>query len=436
MPSILLIDDDELFRSPLAERLRRAHWTVFEAEDGEAGLREAMRIRPDVILCDLLMPRINGFQVCRAVREQLHLRHTRIIVVTGRDYAADRKSAEDAGADDYLVKPIDLPRLIAVLTRIAPVGPSLSPNGHSPATPAAGASLRFWGVRGSIPSPGPNTVYYGGNTSCVELRADGELIILDAGSGIRPLGNLLLKEADGRPIRVTILLTHTHWDHIQGFPFFVPAYNVRNNLRVLGYEGASKCLQTTLAGQMESPYFPVMLEDLPSHLSIEELRDLTFHVGRVKVRAHFTNHPGVCVGYRLETSAGSIVYMPDNELLGGEHEASVVDFVRDADILIHDSQYTAEEYQSHVGWGHANVDDTVRLAMMAGVKRLFLFHHDPTHDDRMVTDMLIHSRNMVAQSSSSLIVDAARECEAIEMPPIEVPEAKEETTEKLPVAKG
>src|SRR3979411_238294 len=161
---------------------------------------------------------------------------------------------------------------------------------------ASGSStqLKLWGVRGSIPVPGPATNRYGGNTSCVEVRADGEIIVLDAGTGIRALGLALQKELGPGTIKLTLLITHTHWDHIQGLPFFSPAYNSKNLIRILGYEGARAGLGTILAGQMETPFFPVSLHELQSYLAIEELKDMEFHIGKVKVQAKFANNPGIC----------------------------------------------------------------------------------------------------------------------------------------------
>ena len=422
MKTILLIDDDELCREPAAEWLRRAEWNVIEAADGEKGLELAIKHRPDVILCDLLMPRVNGYQVCRAVREQMELRHTKIIVVTGRDYASDRKSAEEAGADEYLVKPIEFSRLDEALTRVLPPAGSAPANNSGPESGGeeTGTRLKFWGVRGSIPSPGSGTVIFGGNTSCVELRTGGRIIILDAGSGIRPLGVSLTEEFKDRPLNVTLLITHTHWDHIQGFPFFIPAYDPKNRVTILGYEGAKAGLATTLCGQMESPYFPVALDEMPGSIVIEELPDMAFALGSVKVEACFTNHPGVCVAYKLRTADGTIVFMPDNEtkkvacLTNSDGQPvtgvdSIGEFIRGVDVLIMDSQYTAEEYATHVNWGHGCVDEVVRKAVEAKVRRLYLFHHDPSHDDRFVSGMLAHAREVALSLGSDLVVEAARE---------------------------
>ncbi len=430
MRTILVIDDDEICRQPVCVWLTREGWNVLEASDGDIGLSLAIQHRPDVILCDLLMPGVNGYQVCRAVRDQLELRHTRIIVVTGRDYAADRKSAEEAGADDYLVKPLAFDNLAKALGRIAPsitTEPRIGSGVAGPMIPTEGTLIKFWGVRGSIPAPGPATVEFGGNTSCVEVRTGGRLIIFDAGSGIRPLGLSLLKESKGAPMEIVLLLTHTHWDHIQGFPFFVPAYDARNRLHILGYEGAKAGLANTLAGQMESPYFPVALDEMPGNIEIEELKSMHFNIGPLKVEACFTNHPGVCVAYKLYTDDGTVVYMPDNETKKGgvsatsgvlepdPSEAAIAQFIRGVDVVIMDSQYTAAEYQTHINWGHGCVDEVVRLAASSNVKHLYLFHHDPAHDDDCISRMLDHALDLVKDIGSPMRVSAAREEEEIQM---------------------
>lgn len=271
--------------------------------------------------------------------------------------------------------------------------------------------LTFWGVRGSIPTPGAGTVKFGGNTSCVEVRADGEHIVLDAGSGARELGLALAKEFQEKPVELTMLLTHTHWDHIQGFPFFLPVYQPRNRIRIMGYEGAHRRLHATLEGQMESPYFPVALKELPGTINIQELTESSFTVGRLSVRSAVTRHPGHTVGFRIETSAGSICYVPDHETGPGERDKAVLDLIRGTDVLLMDSQYTPEEYAAKVGWGHGCYEDVVRMACDAGVKRLYLFHHDPMHKDGFIEQMVARAREIA--HAHDIEIDAAREGEQV-----------------------
>lgn len=433
MKTVLIIDDDTDFRSVLSAFLKRHGWQVLDAADGGTGLELARKHLPSVILCDLLMPGTNGFKVIAAMRNEHALRHSLLIAMSGKGFADTRTSAFEAGADEFLLKPIEPKELLDLVERMsvpAPASDRLAAAGQ-PAAPrgaARSALVRFWGVRGSIPSPGPNTVRYGGNTACVEVRADGEIIILDSGTGIRPLGLALAAEFQGRPLQITLLITHSHWDHVQGFPFFLPAYDSNNKLRILGFEGAREGLAGIFSGQMESPYFPIGLGQLPGHIAFEELRSMEFPIGKVRAQAAFMNHPGVAVGYRLNTSAGAIAYLPDNEpfyrmrthksdepptaetvaYAKGEDD-KIIRFIQGVDMLILDSQYDAEEYETHIGWGHGCVDDAVELAMRAGVKKLFLFHHDPAHDDAKIDQMLAHARSLVVRAGGQLIVEAASE---------------------------
>lgn len=375
------------------------------------------------------MPRCNGFQVCRSLRAQKErLPKIKIFVTTGSAYSTDRLNALESGADDYLVKPIRPNDLVALLDLAVGSGSGkVSVKADPSNVSTAPTRLKFWGVRGSIPTPGPDTVFYGGNTSCVEVRADREIIVFDAGSGIRPLGVALNEEFKDTPVNVTLLISHTHWDHIQGFPFFSPAYNPKNQIKILGFEGARKGLENILSSQMESSYFPVSMGEMPGNISIQELKDSSFNIGQVGVQAVFLNHPGICTGYRIFTSEGSICYMTDFELfqrmrsgkaerISDEEErfARLQDerlalFAEGADVLIMDAQYDAAEYNTHIGWGHNCVDDSVAFAIDAKVKRLFLFHHDPDHNDEKISRLVASARGQVAAKGSDLIVEAARE---------------------------
>ena len=256
---------------------------------------------------------------------------------------------------------------------------------------------------------------YGGNTSCVEVRGGGEIILLDAGTGLRALGRSLLSEFKDQPLNLTMLLTHTHWDHIQGLPFFGPIYDSRCRLRILGCEGTRKGLVNALTGQMESTYFPVPFNKLPSNIEIEELKDFNFNIGPVCGRALRANHPGLCVGYRLFSPDSLIAFFPDTEPRTGGKDREMIEFLRDVDLLILDSQYDSAEYQQHLGWGHGCVDDSVALALQAGVKQLCLFHHDPDHDDKRIDGLVKHARRLVAKQPAKLRVDAAREGMVIQL---------------------
>jgi len=278
-------------------------------------------------------------------------------------------------------------------------------------------NVRFWGVRGSIPAPGPRTARYGGNTACVEIRAGGRLMIVDAGTGIRELGVSLLKEAAGTPIAASLFIGHTHWDHIQGFPFFTPLYLPTSRFSVYGVHGTTKKFADVMSGQMHSSYFPVQMKDLGSKPEFLELNDPVM-IGPVKVSYHYLNHPGVTIGFRFEHDGKAVSYISDHEPYGklnasGDYavkeDAAVARFVEGSDLLICESQYTAAEYKIKKGWGHSTFDDVLDLGVKAGVKRLALFHHDPSHDDDTMAVLEAESVKRVAARKAPLEVFAARE---------------------------
>ena len=272
-----------------------------------------------------------------------------------------------------------------------------------------GIGLSFWGVRGSIACPSPTHVRYGGNTSCLEIRAGSERIILDAGTGLRELGNQFMRD-DVR--RASLLLTHTHWDHINGFPFFKPAYVANRRFRIMAGHLDKMGVRDILAGQMAEPTFPVPLETMHGELDFEDFNagDAFSLVPGVHVRTAKLKHPNGATGYRIEHEGKAVCYVTDTEHVVGQPDQSVLSLIEGADLVVYDSTYTDEEFPLHVGWGHSTWQEAIRLCRGANVKRLAIFHHDPDHDDVFMDHVAAEAQAQwsgafVAHEKMSLIIE-------------------------------
>jgi phosphoribosyl 1,2-cyclic phosphodiesterase len=296
--------------------------------------------------------------------------------------------------------------------------------------------LKIWGCRGSIPTPGKDTVRYGGNTPCVELKLDdNNLIILDSGTGIRNLGNYLMRK--GESIRAYIMITHPHWDHIQGFPFFKPIFISGNEFTIVGSGARTKTLEQIVADQMDRVYFPVRLSELKASIKFLQVGEEEFKIYDATVQTIYVNHPGFTLGYRITFNNKSIVYISDNEpfdreitpylfnwekevierfdSVPGDPNQRIFDFVRGANLLIHDTTYTPEEYIEKVGWGHSHYLFTLRVAHEGQVKRLLLFHHDHMHTDNMIDEIFVHCKNEVKKRKYKFNLMVASEGMEIEI---------------------
>jgi phosphoribosyl 1,2-cyclic phosphodiesterase/ActR/RegA family two-component response regulator len=280
-----------------------------------------------------------------------------------------------------------------------------------------GMYVRFWGTRGSIATPGPQTTHYGGNTSCVEVRTDdGTMIILDCGTGARELGSHLLRSEE-RPLRLHLCIGHTHWDHIQGFPFFDPAFLPDTELHLYAPWDFQHSLEEALAGQMQYPYFPVRLDDLHSLIHYTELEEGVFWLGNVLVATQYLNHTAPTIAYRFSSGGTTIAYVTDHEPFWSpadrvsQHPGDQrhIEFLKGADLIIHDAQYTQEEYCGKVAWGHSTIEYATDVALAAGAARLALFHHDPGHDDRTMKGIEEAMWDRVAAHDGTLEVFAAAE---------------------------
>jgi phosphoribosyl 1,2-cyclic phosphodiesterase len=262
--------------------------------------------------------------------------------------------------------------------------------------------VRFWGVRGSTPTPQAENLKFGGNTSCVEITTpSGESLIFDAGSGIRALGQKLSQEANGEPLNTNIFLTHFHWDHIQGLPFFAPIYGEKNSIAF--HSGRTgRDLQEALEGQMAQPYYPIDMAQVAAKRSFSEMdAGADLEIGGALVRPFALNHPQGASGYRIQCGDSVIVYATDYEPGVPELDATLLTHAQNADILICDAQYTPAEYDCHLGWGHGTWLQTTALAREAGAKQLVLFHHDPTHDDHIMARIQTEARTEFANTAAA-----------------------------------
>jgi len=415
MAKILVIDDDFIVQTIVSKRLEADGYEVLTAADGEAGWNLARTQRPDVVILDLMMPKMHGYAVIEAIRKDPSLSGVRIIVCSMKGYASDARSALQIGADRYLTKPVPPDQMAGTVAELLGGMPT-------PKQERAAFLVRFWGTRGSIATPGPKTVRFGGNTSCTEIRNGDHILIIDAGTGIRELGDSLLREFHSRPIRANIFVGHTHWDHIQGWPFFIPAYIPGNEFTLHSARAAGKPLERIFKGQMDSDYFPVLLSDMKASLKFVELSEPVM-IGPVTVSFEYLNHPGIAIGFRISANNKSIVYLSDHErfsrmygeAVGGVEDRRIANFVRGADLLICEAQYTEEEYSKKKGWGHSTFDDALHLAAETGVRHLAIFHHDPTHDDDFMDQVMEDCQQKIRAASCSFQCFGAREGQGFEI---------------------
>jgi phosphoribosyl 1,2-cyclic phosphodiesterase len=243
-------------------------------------------------------------------------------------------------------------------------------------------TVRFWGVRGTLPTPGPDTVRYGGNTSCVEVELGRRSVIFDAGSGIKKLGDRLAAQVGS--VETDILFSHCHMDHVCGVPFFAPFYGAQHRIRLwAGNLLPHDTLEAAIRSIMSAPLFPIEIEAFKAELQFRDFHagDQLDLGGGIKARTGMLNHPGGAVGYRLDCAGKSIAYITDTEHVPNELDRTVMSLVQNADLMIYDCTYTDEEFPDHIGWGHSTWQQAARLANAAGVKKLAVFHHDPDHDD-------------------------------------------------------
>ncbi|MBK8095257.1 MAG: response regulator [Verrucomicrobiaceae bacterium] len=402
---ILIAEDVRAIAMQLRHALEKAGYVVDVASDGEQCLEKVASFHPDVLVLDLIMPKLNGLEAMRMLRAAPETENLPVIVTTAKDYSTELQHIRQSGPLDVLIKPFEPKVLLNRLESFFSTSASCSLEAARPArstkptdiyAPSLDSSrphARFWGTRGSIPVSGGRYAQHGGNTTCFEYCTGKDRILFDAGSGLRDAGLSILKDG---PRHIHLFITHTHWDHIQGFPFFTPIYVPGYEITVYGERGFGKNLESLLVGQLDRDYFPVQREDLAAKVNFVFLDDKPVEIGGAKISREYVQHPGATVGFKVEHDGWKVVFIPDNEFLQGytgspvglERGSDIVvphepllSFVEGVDLLVHEAQYLPADYPKKIGWGHSNLASACALTKLAGVKKWIAVHHDPDHDD-------------------------------------------------------
>lgn len=401
--SFFIVDDDRAMIKLLTRILKRDGHRVASSQDSVTALNHILAFKPDCILLDIMMPKQDGFELLHALRSEQTLDVTKIVMISSKPYDADREKAIAGGANDYIIKPFDQATLAERLVQI--IGERMK--------------LTFWGVHGTLPVPGPDTVRYGGNTPCVSLELPGNnLIVFDAGSGIKGLSDYLMKSGSALP-NIFILISHPHWDHINALPFFAPLYQAGNEITIGGPPQSGLTIKEIIATPMDGVYFPINMTEFSAWISFVDIRDDEVEFAGVPVKTLLLNHPGKTLGYRIEVNGVSFCYVTDNELhpentqhYNTEYREKLCRFIRDTDVLITDTTYTDSSYSGRVNWGHSSVNEVVRLAAEAGVRGLYLYHHDIEQTDTDIDAKLATAERIVEEKKSDMRCYAPREKES------------------------
>jgi len=376
------------------------------ATSGHECLEKIEKFAPDLIVIDLLLPEIHGIEILRRLKNSPQKKKIGLILTSVQAMIQNYHAALEAGADYFLQKPFEIDHLYAILARYfeGALTPAPFPGKGSlvekpeehfiPHLHPHTSHIKFWGTRGSNPVSGQEYIRYGGNTPCLEVRHKNDLVIIDAGTGIRALGDV---DAIRKAKAIHLIIGHTHWDHIIGFPFFAPLYNPDCHVTIwspIGFEKPTKELFTEMLGYA---YFPVRLDDIRAKLTFKDIQEgVPFSIGEIQVNSHYAYHPGATLCFKLKVAGKTFGYATDNEILMGyygnpaeitkDHPlfsscASLVKFFKECDFLVHEAQYFPDEYEEKVGWGHSSIGNATALIKHAGIKEWIITHHDPAHTD-------------------------------------------------------
>jgi len=399
--SFYIVDDNPDITHYMAEILLAAGHDVTTNNDSADAVAKIIAVKPDCVLFDLMMPGLDGMELCKLLRAEDSLNDTRLIVISSKTYNFDRRRALECGIDGYITKPIREESFVSNIENII----------------EDKIDLTFWGVRGTLPVPGEGSLRYGGNTSCVSLRfARGDTLIFDSGSGIKEMSNWYMSQGK-KKIEAKIFISHPHWDHINALPFFVPLYMQGNVFEIFGPRHGDITVHELISAQMDGVYFPITIQEFASSVTFTDLHEETLDFDGISVSTMLLHHPGQCLGYRIDYKGRSVCYITDNELYledddehyDGFYVKRLAKFIEGADALITDTTYTDEEYAAKVGWGHSCISRVVDLADKAKVKTLYLFHHDPDQNDDAIDAKLATARRLLDERGSDVVCEAPHE---------------------------
>jgi phosphoribosyl 1,2-cyclic phosphodiesterase len=404
--TVYVVDDSRTQAEITRALLEKAGHEVIISTSSQEALARIPGVPPDLVLFDLMMPGLDGYELCRRLRAMPELATTKLVVVSSKAYPFERKRAFEMGADAYFVKPLSPATFAGDVERLV----------------AGILTLTFWGVRGTLPVSRPDARRYGGNTLSLSIDfPDGRLFVFDAGTGIRALSDALLAAGRSR-LDARILISHPHWDHINALPFFVPFYMQGNRFEVCGPTHGDIDMRGLINAQMNSVYFPITTREFAADVQYRDLAEGSYDIGGVSVRTMLLTHPGNCLGYRLEHAGRSICYVTDNELYpvdspsrSDEYVERLAEFCRDADALITDCTYGDAEYPRYMHWGHSSVSQVAELAWRARVRTLYLVHHDPSQNDDAIDAKLAGVQTWLAGQSAETRVIAPVERAHVEI---------------------
>lgn len=395
-----LVDDDPIILRLVKALLEGAGHQTRASSSSRQALEEIKADPPECVLVDIMMPEMDGLELCKELRSHRELDNTKIVFVTGKHYDFDRERARQFGGNGYVVKPIKTDRFVSEIENII----------------ADKVTLGYWGVRGTLPVAGPRANRYGGNTCCVSMEFTNErFLVFDAGTGIKELSDKWQRENRSR-ITGKVFISHPHWDHINALPYFSPLYVPGNDIQIIGAVQGDMQMRQLVAAQMDTTFYPVTTREFGARVYYKNIREEEVDVDGIKVRSMLLSHPGYCLGYRVEYGDRTLCYITDNEFYDDDHPLHnenyvnrLADFVRGSNVLITDCTYLDEEYPAAVGWGHACVRQVIDFATRAEVDAVHLIHHDPSQDDEAIDRKVEQAQARLKEIGSPVACEAPSE---------------------------